>query len=112
MVLPSCLLDDGHWVGQIGLFAADPMDFCDHPLELGEPGPLLFPGVASSLDSGSWILDSLPSDIRHLIHFLLVFTALCSLVFLLHSAFCRDNHVCCIYMIVVFLPFMCCVLQD
>jgi len=32
---------DTDWVGQIGLLAADPMDFGDHLLELGGPGPLL-----------------------------------------------------------------------
>jgi len=76
MVLPSCLLDDGHWVGQIGLFAADPMNFCDHALEHGGTWALAFPW--GSIISGFWILDSLPSDIRRLIHFFSHFLLRCA----------------------------------
>ena len=78
------MMDNGYW--SIWIDRCWSVGLSDHhPLELGEPGPLLFPGLASSLDPGLSAVWN-----RHFSFF----TALCSYAFYWHSAFCGDNHVC------------------
>ena len=111
MVLPSCLLDDGHWILVILDWSLLIHGLSDHPLELGGPGLLSFPGVASSLDPGlSAIWHWLSVDWhRHFSFFFLLRCAVTHFIGILHFVVIIMFAVV-FYMIVLLLCL--CVLQD